>query len=248
MRRPSSTSVSPSRRCGASGCAKPQSRQSKRSADQSSSAPHDGQVAASERHPSPSATQVTFAGAAAHTTCGSDAFATTARSGCASATAPPRVADRVHLAVAVELVAAEVAEHEQLGARAGRRPARRPARRPRAPRCPGSSARASVGAMPDVRLAPVELRDERPPVGARRRRRAGVSSWSCRWWPTRARRAGPAASSASRSGAIAFITRPLIVAPCAAPGDAREPAGGAPGRDRESRSCASARSRGRSHQ
>ena len=33
-----------------------------------SSAPHDGQVVASERQPNPSATQVTFAGIADHTT------------------------------------------------------------------------------------------------------------------------------------------------------------------------------------
>ena len=55
-----------------------------------------------------------LAGVAAHTTCGSDALATTRRSGCVSAACAPQVADRVHLAVAVELVAAEVAEHEQL--------------------------------------------------------------------------------------------------------------------------------------
>ena len=58
------------------------------SAVQSSSAAHSGQVAASERQGAPSATHVTWrAGPTDHTTCGSEALATTARSGCSVHTA-----------------------------------------------------------------------------------------------------------------------------------------------------------------
>ena len=60
---------------------------------QSSSAAQRGQVAASERHGAPSATQVTLsAGSTLHTTFGSDAFATTARAGFPSHTARHRSA------------------------------------------------------------------------------------------------------------------------------------------------------------
>ena len=82
---PSSTSVSPSSRFGVAGCPKPHDGQSNRSALQRSSAAQFGQVAASLRQPSPSSTHVVLAGVAAHTTCGSDALATTRRSGCVSA-------------------------------------------------------------------------------------------------------------------------------------------------------------------
>ena len=127
----------------------------------------------------------------------------------------PQVADCVHLAVAVELVAAEVAEHEQLGAErvhdAGQDPLvdfeHGDAGRPRL---------GEDGAMPDVRLAPVALLMTGSPVRARAAASSRVvvvlpfvaDTSATRW---------PAASSASASGASAFITRPLIVAPCPRP-------------------------------
>ncbi len=86
IRSPSSTSASPSSRCFVSGCAKPQLGQSNRSSDHTSSAAQRGHVAASLRQGAPSATHVGFDGSAAHTTCGSDAFAMTCRSGCVAHT------------------------------------------------------------------------------------------------------------------------------------------------------------------
>ena len=111
MRPPSSTSVvavEPVRRVGlreAAGRA-----QSNRSSDQCRSAPHDGHVAASERQCRPSVDPRDLRRLRAHTTCGSDALATMCEVGMGLGDSPPRVADGVHLAVAVELVAAQVAE------------------------------------------------------------------------------------------------------------------------------------------
>ena len=88
--------------------------------------------------------------------------------------------------------------------------------------------------MPDVRLAPVALLTTGSPVRAT----AAASNRVVVVLPfvadTSATRC-PAASCASAFGAIALITRPLIVAPCAAPGDAGEPPGDAPAGDRDAR-------------
>ncbi len=79
---------SPSRRCAVSGWANPHAGQSNRSAVHVSSAPQLGHVAASWRHAEPERDPRDLApGVAAQTTCGSEAFATIASSGCASATA-----------------------------------------------------------------------------------------------------------------------------------------------------------------
>ncbi len=127
----------------------------------------------------------------------------------------PALGDRVELAVAVELVAEQVAEQDrarpQLRRRARRATARRPrtgrARRRSAPR--GRAASSSVVAIPPAIFAPALVVHEGDPraiedaCGHRRR------SWSCRWWrrsarcrAAGARRASPIASGASRISSL----------------------------------------------
>ena len=67
--------------------------------------------------------------------------------------------------------------------------------------------------MPGREVRARRVRHERPADRRAARPRAGASWWSCRWSPTRASTCWSCASSASASGAIAFMTRPLIVAP-----------------------------------
>ena len=206
--------MSPSSRFGVSGCANPHA---------GAREPLGGPVGGARRSAgrsrrrcataSPSSTHVVAAGAAAHTTCGSDAFATTASSGWASATRAPRVADARHLAEAVELVAAEVAEHEQLGVRAGRRPGAAPARRPRARRRPVRAREARVGRSPTAGSRRCEFVTSDRDVGAQRlgeqARRGGLAVGRRHQRHVLvARRPRRAAS-----GAIAIMTRPLICAP-----------------------------------
>ncbi len=113
----------------------------------------------------------------------------------------PLVGQRLDLAVAVELVAEEVAEHDQRGVELRRRPAaarpRRPRRGPRSPRCSSSAV-----ATPQVMFEPARLWTGVAAVGREdrgdhpRRRRLAVGGADDR----RAARRGRAPSRAIASG------------------------------------------------
>ena len=238
MRRPSSTSVSPSSRCGGVGLREAARAGSRTGRPTSRAAPRSSGTSrrrcASRARARPTSS---FAGLGGPHDVRVGRVRDDRELGVRLGDPSPRVADRVHLAVAVELVAAQVAEHEQLGARAGRRRVAATRSSTSSTAVPGPRARREGRRdARRCRFAPVEFvtsgRPSAPTAAASRRVVVVlpfVADTSATCWS--------AASSASRSGAIAFITRPLIVAPWPAAGDAREPSGGAAGGDREPGAC-----------
>ncbi len=161
--------------------------------------------------------------------------------------ASPRVADGVDLAVAVELVAAEVAEHEQARPGAGRRRGAARARRLRArrPRARGptrASARSPTSGWHRSSWSRACDPPPRamPPGGAVVVVLPLVAETSVTCWPR--------ASSTSASGASAFMTRPLIVAPSPRPVRRDRRPAARPTRDGGARTHGSVRHACRSHQ
>ena len=232
-------------RCGVSGWANPHDGHANRCSDQSSSAAQRGQVAASLRHGAPSAIQVGSAGSAAQTTCGSEAFATTRSFGWVVQTSRHRSAIAADLTEAVELVAGEVAEHEQLGRERidhlgqpafvdlDDRHARRCGRAP------------SAAAMPAGMFAPVWLVTTSVPaarecLGEEAGRRGLAVGRGDQRDAARARR-----PRSSRCGSMPSMTRPLIWVPAPRPVTRDAQPAARPAVEREPRSGARHR---RSHQ
>ena len=91
-------------------------RQFQSSAANVSRPPHAGHPTASPRHDEPAATQIGFgAGIAAHATSGSSALATTSGGGSVTIASRQRAARSAHLVAAIELVAAQVQQHDGVG-------------------------------------------------------------------------------------------------------------------------------------
>ena len=128
----------------------------------------------------------------------------------------PVVGDRLELAIAVELVAEEVAEQDDARARARRAPreatasstSKSPSSPSIAPR--GRAAASSVAAMPPAMFAPASLCTSASPC-RRGSPRASSRSSSCRWWRTPARCPVTAGSRARSSPAGRVAAAPCPV-------------------------------------
>ena len=108
-------------------------------------------------------------------TCGSSPFTTTVASPGSARRPPPALGDELELAVAVELVAEEVAEADRARPHARARPPAAPPRPPRTAPARRRAAASSAEATPETRFAPERVVREpearREDLGRHRRRR-----------------------------------------------------------------------------